>query len=67
MPVQHAGGNVKSSSCPSNREGLKDSLGGSGLSFLVFVGRNYTGIVRSRLLFLQRPVIVPSFRAHVGF
>jgi hypothetical protein len=24
-----------SSSCPSNREGLRDSLGGSGLSFLI--------------------------------
>jgi len=31
--LQHLPGTVESSSCPSNREGLGDSLGGSGLSF----------------------------------
>jgi hypothetical protein len=33
--LQHLASTVKSSSCPSNREGLEDSLGGSGLSFLL--------------------------------
>src|SRR5579863_8151377 len=33
--LQHLDSTVRSSSCPSNREGLKDSLGGSGLSFLL--------------------------------
>ena len=35
--MQHLDGTVGSSSCPSNREGLGDSLGGSGLSFLLFL------------------------------
>src|SRR5579864_2599022 len=34
IPLQHPVSTVESSSCPSNREGLRDSLGGSGLSFL---------------------------------
>ena len=33
--LQHLTSTVESSSCPSNREGLEDSLGGSGLSFLL--------------------------------
>ena len=33
--LQHLASTVKSSRCPSNREGLGDSLGGSGLSFLL--------------------------------
>src|SRR6266496_306172 len=33
--LQHASGTFNSSSCPSNREGFEDSLGGSGLSFLL--------------------------------
>ena len=36
--MQHADSTLTSSSCPSNREGLnKDSLGGSGLSFLLYL------------------------------
>ena len=33
--LQHLASTLESSSCPSNREGLEDSLGGSGLSFLL--------------------------------
>src|SRR5208283_4581668 len=35
ITLQHPRGTVEPSSCPSNREGLRDSLGGSGLSFLI--------------------------------
>jgi len=37
ITLQHPGSTVNSSSCPSNREGFGDSLGGSGLSFLIFL------------------------------
>jgi len=37
IALQHPGGTVGSSSCPSNREGLRDSLGGSGLSSLFWL------------------------------
>src|SRR5208282_1082364 len=36
ITLQHPGSTLNPSSCPSNREGLGDSLGGSGLSFLFF-------------------------------
>jgi hypothetical protein len=39
--LQHLTSTVKSSICPSNREGLEDSLGGSGLSFLLSGSHNY--------------------------
>ena len=34
ITLQYGGSNLKVIKCPSNREGLRDSLGGSGLSFL---------------------------------
>ena len=34
IPLQRPGSTLGSSACPSNREGMEDSLGGSGLSFL---------------------------------
>jgi hypothetical protein len=35
IPSQHPRSTLNSSSYPSNREGFEDSLGGSGLSFLL--------------------------------
>jgi hypothetical protein len=42
--LQHLASTVKSSSCPSNREGLEDSLGGSGLSFLLFASSGWARV-----------------------
>jgi hypothetical protein len=39
--LQHLASTVESSICPSNREGLEDSLGGSGLSFLLSGSHRY--------------------------
>jgi len=55
ITLQHPGSTVNPSSCPSNREGFEDSLGGSGLSFLLFFAsrmssRNLAGSYQRRVI-----------------